>query len=178
MKEGLLNSWGKVYFLCSLNQEKDIKIVCCERRRRKTSASQIRIRTHEPPITGQMFYHLAKRTGSEPGHIHCNRFVYLLVIGEFLALGFPENLSHKLPTIILLPGRCSNRYMFQPCSRIKGATSRYFESFFATFKIIFNLKENAKYGIGKTEKHQRGNNKLRRDRDGRLRMEKIETDCK
>ena len=42
---------------------------------------------------------------------------------------------------------------------LKGATSRYFESFSATCKITFNLKETTKYWIGKIEKHQNGKNK-------------------
>ena len=48
----------------------------------------------------------------------------------------------------------------------KGATSRYFESFSATCKITFNLKETTKYCFGKIEKHQNGKTKPKRDKNG------------
>ena len=48
----------------------------------------------------------------------------------------------------------------------KGATSRYFESFSAMCKIIFNVRESTKYEFGKIEKHQNGKNKPKRNEDG------------
>ena len=42
--------------------------------------------------------------------------------------------------------------------KFKGATSRNFESFSATCKITFNVRETAKYQFGNIEKHQNGKN--------------------
>ena len=49
---------------------------------------------------------------------------------------------------------------------LKEAMSRYFESFSATCKITFNVKETTKYQFGKTEKHQDGKNKPKTNEDG------------
>ena len=49
---------------------------------------------------------------------------------------------------------------------LKGAMSRYFESFSATCKIAFNVKETTKYLFSKIEKHQNGNNKEKRNMNG------------
>ena len=48
----------------------------------------------------------------------------------------------------------------------KGARSRYFESFSATCKITFSVKETTKYWFGKIEKHQNGKNKPKRNEGG------------
>ena len=55
---------------------------------------------------------------------------------------------------------------FSSSSQLKGAMSRYFESFSATCKITFNVKETTKYLFGKIEKRQNGKNKAKRNADG------------
>ena len=49
---------------------------------------------------------------------------------------------------------------------IKRAMSRYFESFSATCKITFNVKETTKYLFSKIDKHLNGKNKAKRNADG------------
>ena len=57
----------------------------------------------------------------------------------------------EILTLILLPER---------------ATSRYFESFSATCKIAFNVRETTKYKFGKIGKHQNGKNEAKRNKEG------------
>ena len=49
---------------------------------------------------------------------------------------------------------------------LKGAMSRYFESFSATCKITFSVKETTKYLFSKIAKPRNGNNKANRNSDG------------
>ena len=50
--------------------------------------------------------------------------------------------------------------------KFKGATSRNFESFSATCKITFNVRETTKYQFGNIEKHQNGKNEPKSNKNG------------
>ena len=51
-------------------------------------------------------------------------------------------------------------------SNVKGDMSRYFESFSATCKITFSVKEATEYLFSKIDKHQNEKHKAKRNEDG------------
>ena len=59
---------------------------------------------------------------------------------------------------------CVNEAL-ETCRLLKGATSRYFESFLRRTKLRLNCWETEKQRFAKAEKHQRGNSKAKRNKD-------------